>query len=223
MQRASPVTLRAIASPGQRRVHVEPASQFTPHALTSQVTLQVEALHETWLDAPRRVTSHVAPSRQLGLALSPRENSHVEATQEGLELLPATTAQSAPAVQSASQELPQVAAHDAALQSRLQLEPSALHEDTIVHPHETPAPASPPPQVQAVPEHAQSAAEHAMGVGAVVPPPHPTTSPARASPKGVQERVHEFMLFMFVSPEATSDSRVTDRWEPAAAPSARPR
>lgn len=201
MQRASPVTLRAIVSPGQRRVHVEPASQFTPQALTSHVTLQVDALHETWLEAPRRVTSHVAPSRQLGLALSPREKSHVEATQEGLELLPATTAQSAPAVQSASQELPQVAAHDAAVQSRLQLDPSPLHEDTIVHPHETPAPASAPPHVQADPEHAQSAAEHAMGVGPVVPPPHPTTSPTRASPNGVQHRIHDFMPFMFFLPK----------------------
>jgi len=181
-------------------VHVEPASQFTPHSLTSQVTLQVDALHATWLDAPRRVTSHVAPSRQLGLALSPREKSHVEATQEGLALLPATTAQSAPAVQSASQELPQVAAHDAAVQSRLQLAPSAPQPATIVQPHETPAPASPPPQVQADPEHAQSAAAHPTGAGAVVPPPHPTTSPTTASPNGVQHRVQDFVFFIFISP-----------------------
>lgn len=138
-------------SPGHCSVQVEPVPQFTPHAATSQTTRHVESLQATVLDAPRRTTSQVEPSRQLTLALSPAVKSHVEATHSGLELFPATTSQLAPPVQSALHELPQVAAHEAALQSRLQLEPSVLHEPTVVHPH---VPPLVPPHAQLEPEHA---------------------------------------------------------------------
>lgn len=156
-------------------MHVEPLRQSTPHAATSQVTRQVEALHETVLDSPVTTTSQVALSRQLTLAERPTVKSHVEPTHSGLALSPATTSQLAPPVQSALHELPQVAAHEAALQSRLQLEPSPLQLETFVQPQlieEEPA------HAHAAPMHSHCAAGQGTGPGAE---PHATTSQAASA------------------------------------------
>jgi len=164
------VTLRPELSPGHWSVQVEPLWQFTPHASTSQVTRHVEPLHDTVLDSPVTTTSQVAFSRQLTLADRPTVKSHVEPTHSGLALSPATTSQLAPPVQSALHELPHVAAHEAALQSRLQLEPSPLQLPTLVHPQvieEEPA------HAHAAPEHSHCAAGQGTGPGAE---PHATTN-----------------------------------------------
>lgn len=161
-----------MVSPGHCSVQVEPAPQFTPHASTWQVTLQVEPLHDTVLDSPVTITSHVAPSRQLTLAERPTVKSHVEATHSGLALSPATTSQVAPAVQFASQELPHVTAHDEDAQSRLQPAPLAPQLETFVQPQLI-ALVVAPAQVQDAPEQLHWSAVQGMGPS---PPPHAATT-----------------------------------------------
>jgi hypothetical protein len=131
-------------------VQVEPLPQFTPHAATSHVTRHVDSRHDTVLDSPSTTTSQVAFSSQVTLAERPTVKSQVEATHSGLALSPARTSQLAPPVQSALHELPHVAAHEAALQSRLQLEPSPLQLETFVQPHD----------IDEEPAHAHAAPEH---------------------------------------------------------------
>lgn len=87
--------------------------------------------------------------------------SQVAPTHSGLALSPATTSQLAPLVQSALHELPHVAAHEAALHARLQLDPSLLQLPTFVHPQL--APEAPPVQLHALPLHAQLSAGHGIG------------------------------------------------------------